>query len=173
MGNTGTLTVTTPTDREIVITRVFDAPRHLVFDTMARPEFLQRWLLGPPGWSMVVCESDLKVGGVFRHVWRGPDGQEMAMRGVYREVVPPERIVRTERFEFGCDAQSGEQVGTLVLTEQGDKTLLTLTVLYPSKEARDATIASGMERGLAASYDRLAELLASTPACGENVPADH
>jgi uncharacterized protein YndB with AHSA1/START domain len=165
---TGNLEVTTPTDREIVITRVFDAPRNLVFDAMAKPELLQRWLLGPPGWSMVVCENDLKVGGVFRHVWRGPDGNEMAMRGGYREVVPPERIVRTEAFEFGCDAQSGEQVGTLVLNEQGGKTTLTLTVLYPSKEARDATIASGMERGVAASYDRLAELLASAPARGDS-----
>jgi uncharacterized protein YndB with AHSA1/START domain len=156
----GSLQVTTPTDREIVITRVFDAPRRLVFDAMTQPELLQRWLTGPPGWSMTVCENDLRVSGAFRHVWRGPDGKEMAMRGVYREVVPPERVVRTETFEFGCDAQSGEQLGTLVLTEQGGKTTLTLTLLYPSKEARDAAIASGMERGLAAGYDRVAELLA-------------
>jgi uncharacterized protein YndB with AHSA1/START domain len=114
-----TLKVTTPTDREIVMTRVFDAPRKIVFEALSKPELLQRWLLGPPGWSMVVCENDLKVGGVFRHVWRKVDGREMAMRGVYREVVPPERIVRTESFEFGCDSQAGEQVGTLVLTEQG------------------------------------------------------
>jgi uncharacterized protein YndB with AHSA1/START domain len=160
MKDTGTLQVTTPTDREIVMTRVFDAPRGLVFDAMSKPELLLRWLSGPPGWSMVLCESDLKVGGVFRHVWRGPGGKEMAMRGVYREVVPPERIVRTESFDVGCEAQSGEQLGTLVLTEQGGKTTLTLTVLYPSKEARNAAIASGMERGVAASYDRLAELLA-------------
>jgi uncharacterized protein YndB with AHSA1/START domain len=158
------LKVTTPTDREIVLTRVFDAPRRLVFDAMARAELLQHWLAGPPGWSMVLCENDTRVGGAFRHVWRGPGGAEMAMHGVYREVVPPERIVRTERFETGCAAQAGEQVGTLVLTEQGGKTTLTLTVLYPSKEARDATIAAGMERGVAASYDRLAELLASPPA---------
>lgn len=162
MRKTGTLQVTTPTDREIAMTRVFDAPRHLVFEAMNKPEFLQRWLLGPPGWTMVFCENDLKVGGFFRHVWRNLDGNEMAMHGVYREVVAPERIVRTESFEIGCDTQMGEQVGTLILTEQGDKTLLTLTVLYPSKEARDATIASGMERGVAASYDRLAELLASS-----------
>jgi uncharacterized protein YndB with AHSA1/START domain len=166
MNNAGTLKVTTPTDREIVMTRVFDAPRALVFDAMTRPELLRRWLFGPPGWSMVVCENDPKAGGVFRHVWRGPDGKEMAMRGVYREVVPPERIVRTESFDFGCDAQSGEQLGTLVLTEQGGKTTLTVTVLYPSKEARDATLASGMERGVTAGYDRLAELLASSPARG-------
>ena len=163
-----TLKVTTPTDREIVLTRVFDAPRRLVFEALGKPELLPRWLLGPPGWSMVLCENDTRVGGAFRHVWRGPGGAEMAMHGVYREVVPPERIVRTERFETGCAAQAGEQVGTLVLTEQGGKTTLTLTVLYPSKEARDATIASGMERGVAAGYDRLAELLASTPARGDS-----
>jgi uncharacterized protein YndB with AHSA1/START domain len=156
-----TLKVTTPTDREIVITRVFDAPRDLVWSAMARPELLRRWLLGPAGWSMVVCENDLQVGGVFRHVWNGPGGQEMAMSGVYREVVPPERVVRTERFEFGCAAQAGEQVATLVLIEQAGQTLLTITVQYPSQEARDATIASGMEQGVAASYDRLAALLAA------------
>jgi uncharacterized protein YndB with AHSA1/START domain len=158
MANTGTLKVTTPTDREIVMTRVFDAPRSLVFEAMAKPELLQRWLLGPPGWSMVECENDMKVGGSFLHVWRRTDGTEMAMRGVYREVVAPERIVRTESF----DDYPGESLGTLVLTEKGGKTTLTLTVLYPSKEARDATIASGMEHGVAASYDRLAELLASS-----------
>jgi uncharacterized protein YndB with AHSA1/START domain len=161
MNNSGSFQITTPTDREIVITRVFHAPRTLVFDAMAKPELLKRWLSGPPGWSMVECESDSRVGGTFRHVWRNADGAEMAMHGVYREVVPPERIVRTETFEFGCDAQAGEQLGTLVLTEKGGVTTLTLTVLYPSKEARDGAIASGMERGVAASYNGLAELLAS------------
>src|SRR5438067_8468607 len=85
MKNAGTLKVTTPTDREIVMTRVFDAPRDLVFDAMSKPDLLQSWLSGPPGWSMVACENDLKVGGVFRHVWRSTDGMEMAMSGVYRE----------------------------------------------------------------------------------------
>jgi uncharacterized protein YndB with AHSA1/START domain len=115
----------------------------------------------------VECENDMKVGGAFRHLWRNTDGMEMSMHGVYREIVPPERIVRTESFAFGCDAQEGEQVATLVLIEQGGKTALTVTVLYPSKEARDATIASGMERGVAATYDRLEELLAMTPARGD------
>jgi uncharacterized protein YndB with AHSA1/START domain len=154
------LKVTTPTDREIVITRVFDAPRTLVFDAMAKPELLERWLLGPPGWSMVVCENELKVGSTFRHVWRKGDGTEMTMHGIYRQIDPPERIVRTGSFPMGCDSQMGEQLAMVVLTEQGGKTTLTLTAKYPSKEARDATIASGMERGVAASYDRLAEILA-------------
>ena len=164
MQNTASLKVATPTDREIVLTRVFDAPRGLVFDGLTKPELLRRWMLGPPGWSMVVCEIDLKVGGAFRHVWRRLDGTEMGMRGVYREIVPPERIVRTESM----DDFPSESLATVVLTEQEGRTTLTLTVLYPSKEARDATLASGMERGVAASYDRLAELLASTPARGES-----
>ena len=156
-----TLKVTTPTDREIAITREFDAPRRLVYDAMSNPEWLKCWLFGPPGWTMTDCQEDRRVGGTFRWVWRGPDGNEMAMHGVYREVVPPERVVRTESFDFGCDAQSGEQLGTLVLTEEGGKTKLKLTVLYPSKEARDGAIASGMERGIAAGYDRLDELFES------------
>ena len=163
MSNAGTLKVTTPSAREVVLTRTFDAPRKLVFEAMSKPELLRRWLLGPPGWEMVECESDLRVGGAFRHLWRRTDGTEMSMHGVYREVVPPERIVRTESFELGCDAQSCEQLATAVLTEQDGRTMLRLAVAYPSKEARDATIASGMERGVAASYDRLAELLATAP----------
>ena len=156
-----TLKVTTPTDREIVMTRDFDAPRSLVWETMSKPELLKRWLFGPPGWEMVACEDDPRVGGSFRWAWRGPDGAEMVMTGVYREVVAPERVVRTESFEIGCAPQMGEQLATLVLAEQGSKTKLTLTLLYPSREARDATIASGMEHGVAAGYDRLDELLAT------------
>jgi uncharacterized protein YndB with AHSA1/START domain len=161
MTNSGALKVTLPSDREIVLTRDFDAPRDLVFETMSKPELIQRWLFGPPGWSMVVCEDEQRVGGTFRWVWHGPEGKEMSMRGTYREIVPPERVVRTESFEFGCEAQAGEQLATLVLSEKGDKTALRLTVLYPSKEARDGARASGMERGVSASYDRLAELLLS------------
>ncbi len=164
MKNTGSLQVTTPSDREVTMTRVFDAPRSLLFDALTKPELLRRWFFGPPGWSLVVCEIDLKVGGAFRYEWRGPDGTEMGMRGVYRVIVRPERIDNTESFDFGCEAQSGESLGTLVLDEQGGRTTLTSTVLYPSKEARDAVLASGMEHGVAAGYDRLAELLASTPA---------
>src|SRR5258708_3301374 len=155
MKNPSDLKVTTPGDREIVITRTFDAPRHLVFEAMSRPEMLKRWLLGPPGWEMGVCENDLRVGGAYRHVWRNADGNEMTLRGVYHEVVPPERVVRTESFEMKSGPPMGEQVATLVLTEQGGTTAITVTVLLPSKEARDGTIASGMERGVAASYDRL------------------
>ena len=158
MRNTGTLQVTTPSDREVVLTRVFDAPRHLVWDAFSKPELLRRWF-GPRGWSLVVCEVDLRVGGGFRFVLRGPDGTEMGMRGVYRELVPPERSVHAESF----DDYPGESLVTAVFVEQGGKTTLTATVLYSSKEVRDAVILSGMEHGAAESYDKLAELLASTP----------
>ena len=154
-----TLNVATSGDREIVMTRDFAAPRKLVWDTMSNPELLKRWLFGPPGWEMTVCEEDPRVGGKFRWVWSGPDGAGMSMSGEYREIVPPERAVRTESFETGCIPQMGEQLATLVLTEKGDKTTLTLTVQYPSKEARDGALASGMEHGMSAGYDRLDEIL--------------
>jgi uncharacterized protein YndB with AHSA1/START domain len=162
MKNRKTLKIRTPTDREIELTRVFDAPRTLVWEAMSKSDLLKRWLPGPPGWSMELCEQDWRVGGAFRYAWRGPDGTEMAMRGVYRQIVPPERVVRTESFVFGGEARAGESLATLVLSEQGGRTTLTLTVLFPSKEARDAAITSGMERGLAEGYDRLDELFAST-----------
>jgi uncharacterized protein YndB with AHSA1/START domain len=159
MRDNASLQITPSGDREILISREFAAPRRLVFEAMTRPELLKRWLWGPDGWEMTVCESDAKSGGKFVHVWRHADGNEMKMSGVYREVVPHEKIVRTESFEFGCNAQEGEQLASMILTEDGERTKLRLTVHYPSREARDATIASGMERGLAASYGRLHELL--------------
>ena len=157
MKNTGTLKVTTPSDREIVLTRVFDAPRNLVYDAFTKPELLKRWF-GPRGWSLVVCDVDLKVGGGFRFVMRGPDGKDMGMRGVYRELVPPDRSVHMESF----DDYPGEAQVTTVFAEQSGKTTMTATVLYHSKEVRDAVIQSGMEDGAAESYDKLAELLTQT-----------
>ena len=154
MKNLGTLKVTTPGEREIVLTRVFDAPRHLVFDAFSKPDLLKRWF-GPRGWSLVVCEVDLRVGGGFRFVLRGPDGKEMGMRGVYREIAAPERSVHMESF----DDYPGESQVTAVFVEEGGRTTLTATVLYPSREVRDAVIQSGMEHGAAESYDKLAELL--------------
>jgi uncharacterized protein YndB with AHSA1/START domain len=160
--STGNLKITTPSDREILMTRVFDAPRHLVYEAMTRPELLKRWLLGPPGWTMVVCDVDLRVGGNYRYVWRNEDGRDMGMGGVYREIKAPERIVSTEVFDQSW--YPGEAVGTTVLIENGGKTTLHSTVLYESKEARDGVLQSGMEDGVDASYDRLEELLASLPA---------
>src|SRR5215831_18353622 len=98
MKNTGTLKVTTPTDREIVMTRVFDAPRHMVFEALTKPELLKRWF-GPRGWTLPVCEIDLRVGGAWRFVLHGPDGRDIGMRGVYKEIVPPERLVHSESFD--------------------------------------------------------------------------
>jgi uncharacterized protein YndB with AHSA1/START domain len=159
MKNTGTLKVTTPTDREIVLTRVFNASRDLMFDALTKPELLKRWFFGPPGWTLAVCETDLKVGGAYRYVWRGPDGTDMGMRGIYREVVAPERVVATELFDDPW--YPGEAVGTMVLLEEGGKTTLTNTILYASREARDAVLKTPMEHGVAVGYDRLADLLAT------------
>ena len=149
--------VTTPSDREITVVRVFNAPRQLIWDCHTKPELVKRWMLGPPGWSMPVCEIDLRVGGTFRYVWRKVGVPDMGMGGIYREVVAPERIVSTEKFDQAW--YPGEAIGTLVLAEQGGKTTVTQTVLYQSQEARNAVLKSGMEGGVAASYDRLADLL--------------
>jgi uncharacterized protein YndB with AHSA1/START domain len=160
---TGKLKLTTPNDRDIVMTREFAAPRALVFQALIKPDLLKRWLLGPPGWSMVVCEMDPRMGGAYRYVWRhDAGGSVMGMGGVIREIVPAERIVVTEKFDESW--YPGEALNTTVLTEQGDKTILTLTVRYESKAARDAVLKTPMDQGVAASFDRLAGLLeTSTP----------
>jgi uncharacterized protein YndB with AHSA1/START domain len=157
MSNTAKMELKTLNDREIVVTRVFDAPRQLVFDAHTKPELLKRWLFGPDGWSMAVCEVDLKVGGAYRYVWRHTNGAEMGMGGVYREIVAPERIVATELFDE--DWTGGEAVGTLVLTEHDGKTTLTNTVLYSSEAVRAAVLKTPMEKGMALGYDRLEALL--------------
>lgn len=151
----GTSTFTTPTDREIVVTRSFDAPRTLVWDAWTSPEHLPRWMLGPPGWTMSACESDLRPGGAYRYAWKGQDGAEMEIRGVSREVVPPERLVSTE--SWGADWP--ETINTLVFAETDGRTTVTLTVLYPSREARDAALQSGMKEGMDQSFRRLDEHL--------------
>jgi uncharacterized protein YndB with AHSA1/START domain len=156
MKNTGGLKVTTPSEREITLTRIFDAPRSLVFDAMTKPELLKRWF-GPRGYSLTVCDVDLKVGGRWRFVLRGPDGADMGMSGVYREIASPERLVSTEAF----DDYPGEALATIVLVEDGGKTTFTNTLLYPSREIRDIVINTGMEHGAAESYDKLDEHLAS------------
>ena len=152
------LTVTASGDRDIVMTRVFDAPRDLVFEAHTKPELVKRWLTGPDPWEMVVCEIDLRAGGKYRYVWRHPqNGNEMGMGGVYREVVAPERIVATEQFDDPW--YQGEAVGTLVLTEKDGRTTLTNTVTYASREARDGVLASGMATGVEVSYDKLAKVV--------------
>jgi uncharacterized protein YndB with AHSA1/START domain len=159
MRNTGTLQVTTPSDREIVLTRVFNAPRRMVFEAFSKPELLRQWF-GPHGWSLSVCEVDLRVGGGFRFVMKGPQGEEMGMRGSYKEIAPPERSIHMESF----DDFPGESQVTTVFVEKDGKTTMTATVLYESKEVRDAVIQTGMERGAAETYDRLEEFLLTTAA---------
>jgi uncharacterized protein YndB with AHSA1/START domain len=151
----GVTTFTTPSDRELVMARVFDAPRRLVFDAWTSPEHLPHWILGPSGWTMPVCEIDLRPGGAYRYVWRRSDGTEMEMGGVYKEIAPPERLVATE--SWGGDWP--ETINTLTLSEEDGKTTISLRVLYPSKEARDAALKTGMKEGVSLSFDRLAEHL--------------
>jgi uncharacterized protein YndB with AHSA1/START domain len=159
MINSETFKLSARGDREIVMTRVFNAPRVLVFDAWTKPELVKRWLLGPPGWSMPVCEIDLTVGGSYRYVWRHAKGHEMGMGGVFREIVKPERIVSTEKFDESW--YPGEAVGTILLTEHNGRTTLSQTVLYDSREAREGVLKSPMEEGVTAGYDRLEETLAS------------
>lgn len=158
MAGAGNLKITARGEREIVMTRVFDAPRRLVFEAFTRPELLKRWLGVFGGWSLAVCEIDLRAGGRYRWVWRNVDGSEMGVSGVYREVVPGERIVTTERFDQPW--YPGEAVGTVVLTEEAGKTTLTQTLLYESREARDGVLKSPMEYGLAQGYNVLDQVLA-------------
>ncbi|AXQ30088.1 ATPase [Solimonas sp. K1W22B-7] len=161
MGNK--VKVTALGERELVITREFDAPRRLVFAAHTEPELVRRWLLGPDGWTMTVCDIDLRVGGRFRYVWkRDGNGEEMGMGGDYREIKAPERIVNTEKFDQCWYA--GEAVGTLVLTERDGRTTVTQTMLYESGQARDTVLASPMESGLSAGYDRLDRVLAAETA---------
>jgi uncharacterized protein YndB with AHSA1/START domain len=159
MKNLGGLQITERGERELVMTRAFDAPRHLVFDAFTKPELVKRWLLGPEGWSMPVCEIDLRVGGSYRYVWRHASGNQMGMGGVYREILKPERIVSTEKFDEAW--YPGEAVGTIVLVERDGKTLLTQTVLYETPEALQSVLKSPMEQGVALGYNRLDDLLAT------------
>lgn len=157
VANSDSFRVSTPSDREILITRLFEAPRQLVFDAMTQPEHVRRW------WgcisehhSVTVCEIDLRVGGAWRFVHRGPDGEYPAFYGVYKEIDAPGRLVYTEIFEPYPD---GESVVTQILTEENGKTRLNLTAMYESLAVRDMVIKTGMEHGAAISYDRLEDLV--------------
>ena len=151
------LKVTTPTDRELVMTREFNASRAMVFDALTKPDVLQRWLLGPPGWTMPVCEIDLRVGGKYRYVWENADGRKMGMGGTFQEIVRPSRVVATEAYEDYWTG--GETLVTTELVETRGTTILRMTVRYASQEARDAAIKMGATKGVEASYDRLEQLL--------------
>jgi uncharacterized protein YndB with AHSA1/START domain len=153
----GKLTVDTPDDLKIVITRAFDAPRDLVFNCITTPDLVKRWMTGPPGWTMPVCEIDLRVGGKYRYVWRNAEGQDMGMGGIYREISRPERIVSNELFDE--DWTGGETVATMTLVERDGRTTLTTTVAYSSTAARDAALRSGMTEGMEMGYANLDALL--------------
>ncbi|HLQ59285.1 MAG TPA: SRPBCC family protein [Gemmatimonadales bacterium] len=157
MKQTAALKITTPSERELVMTRDFAAPRGMLFDALTKPDLVQRWLLGPPGWTMPVCEIDLRVGGKYRYVWRNADGREMGMGGTFKEIVRPSRLVATETYEDYWTG--GETLVTTELVETRDKTSLSTTVRYASREARDAAMKMGATKGLEASYDRLDQLL--------------
>src|SRR5687768_16153479 len=156
--NSNSFEVTTPSDQEIRMTRLFSAPRHLVFEAMTKPEHVRQWWgrLGE-GYSVPVCEIDLRVGGAWRFVNRHPNG-EAAFHGEYREITPPSRLVFTEIFEEFPDSVS---VVTTEFTDEGGKTRMTATVRYPSLDVRDMVLASGMSTGAGISYDRLEDLVAA------------
>ena len=161
MPSIGGTQVTTPSEREIRIERSFAAPRRLVYDAYTKPELLKRWLGTMPGWSWGKCDMDVRVGGRYHWVWKGPEGAELGISGVYREVVPSERLVNTEQFDQAWYA--GEAVDTLVLTERDGRTTATTTILYVSKEVRDGVLQSPMADGMERGYTQLDRLLSETP----------
>ena len=152
---TGVTTYTTPTDCEFVMTRVVDAPLRNVFEAFTNPKHVPNWLTGPDGWTMPVCEIDLRPGGPWKYVYRKSTGAEMTLAGSYREVSPPSRLVWTESW----GPEWPETVNTLVLTESAGQTTITTTMTFPSKQARDAALATGATSGVDRSYARLDALL--------------
>lgn len=156
--SSGKLVVTVPSDKEILLSRVFDAPRHLVFEAMTKPELVRRWWCCFDGFTMPVCDIDLRVGGKYRYVMVGPDGGEVGFRGEYQEIVAPERIVHTEIFEPFPDSPS---LVTMTLEERDGKTYYQSRVVHQTTEARDMHLKSGMENGANIALDRLEEIARS------------
>ncbi|HSF62307.1 MAG TPA: SRPBCC family protein [Gaiellaceae bacterium] len=152
--SSGTATVTLPTDEQILITREFDAPKHLVWKAWTTPELVKRWWHANRG-EMTVCEIDLRVGGSWRYVMVTPDGFEVGFHGEYREIVQNDRLVSTEVYEGIPDAEEHAAIDILTLTEVGERTILAVLVEHPTKEGRDAHINSGMEAGMQDAMDLL------------------
>ena len=159
--------VTLPSDREVKVTRSFKAARPLVYRAFTEAALVQRWLLGPPGWSMPVCEMDVRVGGRYRWRWRSDkDASEFGFTGTFREVQPPSKLVHSEAFDpgsVGGEYPGSEALVTVTFTESGDLTTVTSLIDFGSKEARDAAIATGMTDGMEQSYQLLDELLTQPP----------
>jgi len=154
-GRTGVTIFTTPTDLDIVFTRVVDAPRRIVFEAFTNPKHVPNWLLGPDGWTMPICEIDLRPGGAWRYVYRRTNGEEMTLHGSYREVTPPERLVYTNSW----GPEWPETVNTMVLTESAGQTTITITMSHPSKAARDAALETGATSGMDQGFAKLDVLL--------------
>ena len=156
--------VTMPSDREVTVTRSFKAPRALVFRAYTEPELVRRWMLETPGWSMPVCEMDVRVGGRYRWRWRSDtDGKEFGFAGTFREVQPPSRLVHTEGYDPGTVGDGypsgGEALVTTTFAEEGGITTMTTVIDFGSKEARDAAVKTGMTDGMEQSYQLLDRLL--------------
>ena len=155
--------VTLPSDQEVKVTRSFKAGRPLVYRAYTDPALVQRWLLGPPGWSMPVCEMDVRVGGRYRWRWRSDEGtREFGFAGTFREVTPPSKLVHTESYDpgtIGDDYPAGEAIVTVTFTEDRGVTRVTTLIDFGSKEARDAAVATGMTDGMEQSYQLLDALL--------------
>jgi uncharacterized protein YndB with AHSA1/START domain len=160
VASSGTATVTLPTDREILITREFDAPKHLVYKAWTTPELVRRWWSGHKG-EMTTCEMDLRVGGRWRYVMVADGGFEVAFHGEYREIVPNERIVTTQVYELPGAPEDEGVLNIVTFTETGGRTTLTLLVQAASKEERDAILDSGMEVGMQQQLDLLEQLAIS------------
>jgi uncharacterized protein YndB with AHSA1/START domain len=149
------MSFTTPSDLEVVATRFVEAPAEHVFDAWTVPGQVTQWMLGPAGYTMPVCEIDLRPGGAWRFAWRAPDGRRLEMSGEYREIVRPERIVSIERWGEPWP----ETLNAFEFAEDDDGTMITCTIVYPSRDARDAAIETGMKDGMAASFKRLEQFL--------------
>jgi len=158
--------VTMPSDREVRVVRTFDAPRKLVWDAHTRPELVTKWMLGPPGWSMPVCEMDVRTGGTYRWRWRSDeDGKEFGFHGTFLEVRAPSRTVHEEHYdpgEVGGPMPSEPAIVTTEYVESNGRTTLTVTMRFASKEIRDAAVSTGMTDGMEMGYARLDETFAAT-----------
>ena len=155
--------VTMPSDREVAVTRTFDAPRSLVWDAYTKPELTRRWMLGPQGWSMPVCDMDVRPGGKFRWRWRSDeDGKEFGFHGEYQEVKAPSRLVNTETYDPGdIGGTMGDEAAliTTTFTEEDGMTTMTSVMDFGSKKSRDAAMATGMTDGMEMSYGLLDDVL--------------
>lgn len=164
MNTPSSLKVETPSDREVRVTRKFKAPAQLVWDAHTKPELVRKWQYGFEGWSLPICEMDVRVGGAYRWRWRNDEnGQEMGFFGKYTEVTPPTRLVYDQHYDAGSLGVPMTNEPTIItndFTESGGLTTLTVTMLFASKEERDAAVATGMTDGMELSYERMDALFA-------------